>query len=435
MLKAERKWLTVSLVNLAIVALLGLLLRSKILFPMPGINFSYVLHAHSHFAFTGWITLCLLTLITYEILPATCSSRPIYQWLLGGMLVSAVGMLLSFPFQGYAAVSICFSTLSILVSYAFTWVLAKHLFRSRVSRPVVILLLSALGALVLSSAGPFALAYLMASHTADPVLYRDAIYTYLHLQYNGFFTLGILALFAHDFSSAFNEAAQRYLRRFATAMSVSVLPTLFLSYLWHTSNIVIHAIAIAGCACMAVALAWFIAMMRHASAAFRSVHPFAKKPGVLAIVAFVLKTAMQVVIVLPAVGNMIFVNRPVIIGYLHLVMLGFVTLYLLGCLVQHGYFKADGRMAKTGIVIFTWAIVANEAVLMAQGFSYLLRFSSMVYPWLLWIAAIGLLTGAVVIAAAALRRGPAGGISSADAEKNKGNSSLHPGKFVRIHLT
>ncbi|HEU4554933.1 MAG TPA: hypothetical protein VFS25_18935 [Chitinophaga sp.] len=405
MLKAEKRWLTISLVNLAIVALLGLLLRSKILFPLPGINFGFLLHAHSHFAFTGWVTLCLLTLITYKIVPAGYNSRPVYQWLLGGMLVSAVGMLLSFPFEGYAAVSIVFSTLSILVSYAFAWVLVKHVLSAGVSRPVMILLFSALAALVLSSAGPFTLAYIMASHKAAPVLYRNAIYTYLHLQYNGFFTLGILALFVHDFSSAFNGLAGKHLNRFAIALSVSVLPTLCLSYLWHSPNMAIRIIAIAGCACLAAALTWFIAMLWHAKTAFGNVHPFAKKLGALALISFVLKTAMQVIIVIPAAGNMVFANRPVIIGYLHLIMLGFITLYLLGCLMQQGYFTAEQPAAKAGIIIFTWAIVANEVVLMGQGFSYLLWFSSIVYPWLLWIAAIGLFTGAVVIAAAALRRG------------------------------
>ena len=69
MLKRERSWLTIALINLSVVALLGLLLRSKILFPIPAINFGYLLHAHSHFAFTGWIALGLLTLMTYRVLP------------------------------------------------------------------------------------------------------------------------------------------------------------------------------------------------------------------------------------------------------------------------------------------------------------------------------------------------------------------------------
>ena len=74
MLKVRNSWITISLINLSIVALLGVLLRSKILFSIPWIDFKFMLHAHSHFAFAGWITLCLFTLLTFEILPRKNSS-------------------------------------------------------------------------------------------------------------------------------------------------------------------------------------------------------------------------------------------------------------------------------------------------------------------------------------------------------------------------
>ena len=84
-------WVTIALVNLSIVALLGVTLRSKILFPLKGIDFKYVLHAHSHFAFGGWITLALLSLMVYEILPDHLSRKKSYQWFLWGILFNAVG--------------------------------------------------------------------------------------------------------------------------------------------------------------------------------------------------------------------------------------------------------------------------------------------------------------------------------------------------------
>ncbi len=96
----KNKWLTVSLINLAVVALLGVVLRSKILFPIPGIDFKNLLHAHSHFAFGGWITLCLLVLMTYEILPRQYSKKPVYKWLLTGVFLCAVGMLFTFHVPG-----------------------------------------------------------------------------------------------------------------------------------------------------------------------------------------------------------------------------------------------------------------------------------------------------------------------------------------------
>ncbi|HEY8918908.1 MAG TPA: hypothetical protein VIM87_20835 [Chitinophaga sp.] len=404
MLKRERSWLTIALVNLAVVALLGLLLRSKILFPIPAVNFGNLLHAHSHFAFTGWISLCLLTLMTYRLLPEKYSSRPRYKWLLSGILLSAVGMLFSFPFQGYAFVSIFFSTLSILVSYAFSWFFIKDLLKAQPRKPVIILAVSSLVAMVLSSVGPFTLAYMMASHSVNSLLYRDAIYTYLHLQYNGFFTLGVFTLFVHHLGHSSAKVPERSLNRFVITLSVSVLPTLALSYLWHFPNAVIRAVAVAGCACLVVTLVSFIAMMRSAKEALRTVSPFAKKIGALSMIAFALKTAVQIFIVFPAIGEMVFSNRPVIIGYLHLVMLGFVTLYLFAYLLHSGYFKTSRGLSVPGIIIFTGAVIANEIILAMQAFSTLFMLNSILYLWLLWAAAIGLFMGALVIAAAAVMR-------------------------------
>jgi hypothetical protein len=61
--KQLEKWVGIALVNLSIVALLGVLLRCKQLFPLPFIQYKYLLHAHSHFAFGGWISLALLALM------------------------------------------------------------------------------------------------------------------------------------------------------------------------------------------------------------------------------------------------------------------------------------------------------------------------------------------------------------------------------------
>src|SRR4051812_15024270 len=113
MFKHKNGWLTAAIVNLSVVALLGVILRSKIMFSIPGIDFRNVLQSHSHYAFGGWITLCLMTLMAYEILPEECYQRPVYKWLLSGIFICAAGMLLSFPFVGYSYVSILFSTLFI----------------------------------------------------------------------------------------------------------------------------------------------------------------------------------------------------------------------------------------------------------------------------------------------------------------------------------
>ena len=56
-------WLKISLFNLLLVALLGLLLRYKMGFDFAYFDHKFLLHSHSHFAFSGWITHTLMVLM------------------------------------------------------------------------------------------------------------------------------------------------------------------------------------------------------------------------------------------------------------------------------------------------------------------------------------------------------------------------------------
>ncbi|MGN6567115.1 MAG: hypothetical protein ACTHJ0_04135, partial [Flavipsychrobacter sp.] len=388
--KTRNVWLTISLVNLCIVALLGLLLRSKILFSIPGIDFKNLLHAHSHFAFGGWITLCLLTLMTYEILPADFSLNKKYKIGLIALLAAAVGMLFSFPFEGYGFVSILFSTLFIFASYYYTWIFLNDLFTIKAHKATVILCFVALASLCLSSVGPFTLAYVMATHSVNTLLYRDAIYTYLHLQYNGFFTLAVFALLFNYLSKSLSEVALLQLSRFAVILSISVLPTLCLSYLWHFTNFFVKAFAIIGCITLLFTIAQFVIAMMSAKSAIQGLFPFTRKIGLLAMIAFVIKTMVQIGLIFPAIGNKVFGDRAMIIAYLHLVMLGFITLFLLAYLTEISVLAPTRRTVRFSIVTFTTAVVANEIILTFQGLSAMFMISSTMYPLLLWLAAIGL---------------------------------------------
>src|SRR5215213_2864333 len=104
-------WISLCLANLCVVAFLGFTLRSKILFSIPFIDYKNILNAHSHFAFSGWVALCFITLFIYTILPAHLSKKKIYQWILISIEICSIGMLITFPFVGYTFPSIFFSTL------------------------------------------------------------------------------------------------------------------------------------------------------------------------------------------------------------------------------------------------------------------------------------------------------------------------------------
>src|SRR5215831_12640306 len=230
-MKKRDFWITLSLVNLCIVALLGMTLRTKFLFPIQCIDYKNFLSAHSHFAFGGWITLAFMILFIDNLLSDDQKQRKVYQWLLWGIEITSVGMLLTFPFQGYGLFSIIFSTAFIFSTYAFSWVFIKDIRQAKKDRSVGLLSALALVSLVISSVGPFTLAYIMATKTGNAFLYRDAIYTYLHFQYNGFFTLSVFALFFNRVLTSANDAMRKRIWRFALFLCLSVVPALFLSLL------------------------------------------------------------------------------------------------------------------------------------------------------------------------------------------------------------
>ena len=108
----KSRWLNYAFANLLIVATIGVILRYKIAFSLPWIDQKHLLHGHSHFAFSGWISHSLLCLLTAHL--AAIKGKEIwkkYQLIIIANLITAYGMLISFPMQGYGAWSISFSIL------------------------------------------------------------------------------------------------------------------------------------------------------------------------------------------------------------------------------------------------------------------------------------------------------------------------------------
>ena len=390
-------WATVTLLNLCVVAFLGIMLRSKMLFPMEAIEFKNLLHSHSHFAFCGWVTLALLSLMTFEILPAHASGRPVFKWLLTGVWINAVLMMIAFLIQGYAFFSILFSTLFIFVTYAYAWFFVKHLPATKQGKPVMVLSVAAFACLILSSVGPFTLAYITASGSGNVFLYRDAIYTYLHLQYNGFFVLAIFAIFLNRFQSSFSVVQSAKALTFAKMASITVAPTLFISYLWHFPNPFVNTIAGIGCFCILIVLYRLVDFLKSIKEQIRSIPKFIRIVFTLSFIAFFLKSILQMGTMIPKLGVLVFGDRTIIIGYLHLVLLGFVSLFILAYYLYNSTLDGAHWMTRNAIRVFVAAVITNELVLAVQGFGNILMLTTSMYTWILWGIAIWLFLGATLI--------------------------------------
>jgi hypothetical protein len=237
-----QRWLKVCLFNLFIVACIGVILRYKIAFSLPFIDQKHLLHGHSHFAFAGWITQALMVLlIAYLVQQTGKAIYKRYQWLLFANLLTALGMLISFPIEGYGLYSIIFSTASVFVSYAFAIYYWKDINRITTKNVAHCWFKAAVLFNALSSIGAFALAIMMVARIVHQNWYLAAEYFYLHFQYNGWFFFACMGLLTLQLAA---HAPATILKRIFILFVAAVVPAYFLSALWMNIPLVVYVIVI-----------------------------------------------------------------------------------------------------------------------------------------------------------------------------------------------
>jgi hypothetical protein len=115
----------------------------------------------------------------------------------------------------------------------------------------------------------------------------------------------------------------------------------------------------------------------------------------VALVSFALKIVFQFISIFPAIGKIAFGFRPIVIGYLHLVLLGLMTTFIMGYLKKEEQkFLANQNL---GLVVFVSGIVLNEFALFFQGLTGILGIYIPGVNELLFVIALILLGGVAMI--------------------------------------
>jgi len=395
-------WVNLSILSLVTVGLLGVLLRSKIVFSMPFINYNHLVEAHFRFTFSGWVTLALLFLMRRELLQASENSKR-YNFLFAGIAVGSWVLLIAFVWKGYTTLSIIVSLLFILLTYIFSYFFVKDILKARLCAGVRWLAVSSMICLILSSFGAFVIDYIYFSNSFQAILYRDSLFTYLHFQYNGFFSLSIMALLFNALGSNMSHAAKESMNSFIIVLILSLIPSLFLSYLWRDPNTLFRIIAIAGSILTLAACLLFVRTSYLLRSLYRPEKPVIRSLILLSMASFVLKLFLQCFTIFPVIGNAIFGNRPVIMGFLHLVFLGFVSLFIIAFFAKRRFLDPDNMVTKVGLTVFATGVLLNEILLISQGLITMFGPASILFPWMLWGVAIWLFTGALLIAVARMQ--------------------------------
>ncbi len=379
-------WLKFSLLNLLIVALIGLLMRYKIGFEFPFFDQKHLQHSHSHFAFSGWIshTLMVLMIVFLEkkkvLLQAQDDNREKnienrffkkYSSILSANLICAYGMLVFFIIQGYGLFSIIFSTSSIIVSCVFAYYFVKDLKLISNDDLSKNWFKTALFFNVISSFGTFALAYMMISKNIHQNEYLASIYYYLHFQYNGWFFFACMGLLFSFLQLKPSENS--FFKRTFWLFFLSCIPAYFLSTLWWDLPIWIYLITVVAAFIQVYTWFRFLIIIIKTKREFLYNFPFFLR-YILLFVAFALsiKFLLQLGSTIPVLSTLAFGFRPIVIAYLHLVLLAIISLFLL-FYVYANHLIHFNRQIKIGVITFSIGVLLNEIILAIQGvasFSY-----------------------------------------------------------------
>ena len=120
-------------------------------------------------------------------------------------------------------------------------------------------------------------------------------------------------------------------------------------------------------------------------------------------VALSLKFILQLGSTIPALSQLAFGFRPIVIAYLHLVLLAIISLFLL-FYIYANQFLTFNKQIKNGIIIFSVGVLLNEIILAIQGIA---SFSYTLIPFvneMLFGAAIILVSGIGIIVFYSLKK-------------------------------
>ncbi|MDO5979300.1 hypothetical protein [Flavivirga spongiicola] len=352
-----KKLVITCLINFLIAAIMGLVLRYTHINPMR-FNYRFLTHAHSHIAMLGWVYLMLFTLIVHYFVP---ERKAIYSRLFWVTEFTVVGMMISFPLQGYAAVSISFSTLHIFCSYYFVYLIWKH--QKTDSLVTRYLLKASLLFMLLSTVGVWCLGPAVSMLGQASAFYQIAIQFFLHFQFNGWFLLAVFAILFHVLKIQ-NSKEFKYFFRLLIG---STILTLALPVQWFVNHNALLYINGVGVFLQIMMLFFFLKLIIPKLRAI-----FIKQSKLInftlgfAMFCFVLKTVLSLLSLFPEFSTVVYQHRNFIIGFIHLVMLGVISGFLFTYILQSQLITFNSTL-NVGIITFILGFIFTELILGIQG--------------------------------------------------------------------
>lgn len=356
-------WIKLALIYFIVSGSLGVLLRLAFIMELPAfIQFKYIVHTHSHVAIMGWI----FTGLYIIILKYFNLRKKLFYNLFWLFQIGVIGMMLSFPVQGYGMISIFFTSLHMIVSYVFIYYVFKEIKLRKQKGPDTLLLKTALIFLFTSTLGIWALGYIMNSPFKGSAVYYASIQFFLHFQFNGWFIFAILAILANIFKKDIDGIAPILKVSFYWLMVISCLLTYTLAVTWSTPKLFLFLVNSMGVVLQFGAFVVLYLMYKALGSATR-----ANLPDVtfhlwrISFICFTLKIGMQTLVGIPYLATVSYTIKNFVIGFIHLLMLGTLSTFIIGC--THLFIGLSTKSQNIGLIIFIIGFVGVEVILFLQG--------------------------------------------------------------------
>jgi len=358
-----------ALIYFLIAAVFGVLLRMTSIIELP-LEYRHVVHGHSHLALLGWVYLAMITLVSKLYLDNSELSKN-YIWIVSLTHVTILGMMFTFPLQGYALLSIIFSSLFLVLSYWFIIHFVRNTPKTKRTFSFKVIRVSLL-LMVLSSIGPWSLGAIVSTLGSDSVWYKMAIYFYLHFLYNGAFILFLVGLLFRVIEDSKIELSSSYKQRILGLFLVGLFLSFLLSVLYSDVPVLVNVLSVIGAF---LQLAFFILLIKLVSNQWNKLKVFHSKlnKSILYVLAgfILLKCVLQMLTAFPYFVYITLDIYDFIIAYLHLVFLGIISLALLFFIRFYDLI----RVSKTVFTIFFGGVLFSEALLIYRGLCNWLEFT------------------------------------------------------------
>ena len=359
-------WLKFSVFNFFIVAILGVIMRYKILYSLPFLDQKHLQEAHSHFAFYGWITHAIYVLLTLYLGKVNSEiNLKKYQKLIVVNIAASFFMLATFIYGGYFWASILGSTVALLCSFAFCFFFLKDY--GKLKDHSKIWFLAGLFFAVISSIGVFNLAYMKMSGNISQELFLASEYYYLHFQYNGFFIFSCIGFLLFSLKEAGAEISKKNNTILFWLLFIGCLVGVGLSLLWMKMPAYIFiTIVLATLSQTVGAILLFVFVKKRWSQLVVQWSKMQRFVLLFAGFAFAAKICLQLGSNIPALNQFAFGFRNVVIAYLHLVLLMCIATFIINQILATGFFVISKKLLL-GLKFLLFGIFLNELLLGLMG--------------------------------------------------------------------